>query len=160
MRLVIFGSVCTSTHVGGVAALRRCGVAALRPFFSQSFPDSRADNLRSRGLFCFPAGAFCGSGTVFRQPDGVFPHTNGGVSGTNVELDFNLDEHTGLWIESQRQGEPAFTALATDAASPYRNNRPLKTPGQPEWRDYRACWWDNDTATMAFGPVQRVLVTG
>lgn len=94
------------------------------------------------------------------------PHTDppvlakGAVSGTNVELDFTLYEHTGIWIESQRQGEPAFTPLATDTASPYVDNRPLKTPGQPEWRDYRACWWDSDTATLAFGPVLRVIVGG
>ncbi len=86
--------------------------------------------------------------------------TLGGVSGTNVELDFTLHEHTGIWLESQRQGDPAFAFLATDTASPYLDNRPLKTPGQPEWRDYRACWWDNDTATLAFGPVLRVIVGG
>jgi hypothetical protein len=40
------------------------------------------------------------------------------------------------------------------------HTRPVKAPGQAEWRDYRACWWDNDTASMAFGPVLRVLVSG
>ena len=60
----------------------------------------------------------------------------------------------------ERHGHPAFAFLATDTASPYLDNRPLKTPGQPEWRDYRACWWDNDTATLAFGPVLRVIMGG
>lgn len=93
-------------------------------------------------------------------------HTNppalaaGDVAQNSVELDFNLYEHDGIWIESQRQGETAFSFLATDTGSPYVDNRPVKTPGQAEWRDYRACWWDNDTATMAFGPVLRVLVNG
>jgi hypothetical protein len=36
------------------------------------------------------------------------------------------------------------------------DNRPVKTPGQPEWRDYR----DNDTASMQFGPVTRAIVGG
>jgi hypothetical protein len=58
------------------------------------------------------------------------------------------------------QGETAFSFLATDTASPYIDNRPVKTAGQAEWRDYRACWWDNDTATKQFGPVLRVLVNG
>ena len=86
--------------------------------------------------------------------------SQGAVAQNSAELDFNLYEHTGLWIESQRQGETAFTFLATDTASPYIDNRPVKTPGQAEWRDYRACWWDSDTASMAFGPVLRVLVNG
>jgi hypothetical protein len=63
-------------------------------------------------------------------------------------------------IESQRQAESGFVFLATDTASPYEDNRPVKTPGRAEWRDYRACWWDSDTASMAFGPVLRVLVNG
>ena len=84
----------------------------------------------------------------------------GAVGATSVELGFTLYEHTGLWIECQRQGDAGFTPLATDTASPYVDNRPLKTPGQPEWRDYRACWWDNDTPTLAFGQVLRVIIGG
>jgi hypothetical protein len=84
----------------------------------------------------------------------------GAVAQNNVELTFNLYEHTGVYIESQRQGDSAFSYLATDTGSPYNDTRPVKTPGQAEWRDYRACWWDNDTASMAFGPVVRVLVNG
>ena len=63
-----------------------------------------------------------------------------------------------IWIESQRQGENAFSFLATDTGSPYVDNRAVKTTGQAEWRDYRACWWDNDTATLVFGPTLRVVV--
>jgi len=40
------------------------------------------------------------------------------------------------------------------------DNRPVKMAGQAEWRDYRACWWDGDVASYAFGPVLRVLVNG
>lgn len=89
------------------------------------------------------------------------PALNAGtVAQNSVELTFNLYEHDGLWLESQRQGETGFTFLATDTGSPYVDNRPVKTPGQAEWRDYRACWWDADKATMDFGPVLRVLVNG
>ena len=78
----------------------------------------------------------------------------------SVELDFNLYEHDGVWIESQRQGEGGFAFLSTDTGSPYVDNRPVKMAGQAEWRDYRACWWDGDVASYAFGPVLRVLVNG
>ena len=86
--------------------------------------------------------------------------SQGAVAQNSAELDFTLYEHTGVWIQSQVQGEPGFTFLSADTGSPYIDNRPVKTPGQAEWRDYRACWWDADTASMAFGPVLRVLVNG
>ena len=44
--------------------------------------------------------------------------------------------------------------LATDSSSPYNDTRPV------EWHDYLACWYDNDTASLAYGPVVRVLVQG
>ena len=86
--------------------------------------------------------------------------TAGPVAQNSVELDFTLYEHDGVWIESQRQGEGGFTFLSTDTGSPYVDNRPVKVAGQAEWRDYRACWWDGDVASYAFGPVLRVLVNG
>ena len=100
--------------------------------------------------------------TIPSQSKNTSAHVARGASERRrgAEPDFTLYEHTGVWIECQRQGESAFAALATDTASPYVDNRPLKTPGQPEWRDYRACWWDNDTPTMSFGPVLRVIVGG
>lgn len=82
------------------------------------------------------------------------------VAQNNVELGFTLYEHDGVWTESQRQGDAAFAFLAIDTAAPYNDTRPVKVAGQAEWRDYRACWWDNDAASMDFGPVLRVLVQG
>ena len=93
-------------------------------------------------------------------------HTNppslneGTVAQNNVELTFALYEHDGVYIESQRQGDAEFSFLATDTSNPYNDTRPVKAAGQAEWRDYRACWWDSDVASMAFGPVLRVLVQG
>lgn len=84
----------------------------------------------------------------------------GDVAQNSVELDATFYEHAGVYIESQRQGEPGFVFLAVETSSPYVDTRPVKTAGQAEWRDYRACWWDNDTASMNFGPVLRVLVNG
>ena len=57
-------------------------------------------------------------------------------------------------------GGAAFAFLATDTASPYHDTRPVKVPGTAEWRDYRACWWDSDTPSIAFGPVLRVVAQG
>lgn len=83
------------------------------------------------------------------------------VAQNRVDLGFVLHEHDGVWIESQRQGDTGgFTPLGTDTASPYVDTRTVKVPGTPEWRDYRACWWDDATPTMNFGPVLRVLVNG
>ena len=40
------------------------------------------------------------------------------------------------------------------------DRRPVKVPGPTERRDYRACWWNNSTPSMQFGPVLRVVVNG
>ena len=84
----------------------------------------------------------------------------GNVAQNSVEILTTFYEHAGASLESLRQGETVFSFLAIMTSSPYTDTRPVKTPGQAEWRDYRACWWDNDTASMQFGPVLRVLVNG
>ncbi len=87
--------------------------------------------------------------------------TENAVAQNRVELGFVLHEHDGVAIESQRQGDAGgFSPLGNDTNSPYVDSRPVKVPGTPEWRDYRACWWDNSTPTMQFGPVLRVIVNG
>ena len=43
---------------------------------------------------------------------------------------------------------------------PHNDTRPVKVPSQPKCREYRACWWDHSTPSMAFGPVLRVIVNG
>lgn len=78
----------------------------------------------------------------------------------SVEPLFTLWEHDGVWIEGQVQGDSGFTFLATDTGSPYLDTRSVKNAGHAEWRDYRACWWDNDKPIVQFGPVLRVLVNG
>ena len=97
------------------------------------------------------------SGSAHTDP----PTLNGAVTGANtVRLTFALFEHVGVWIESMVQGETSFSHLATDTASPYEDTRALKVAGQAEWRDYRACWWDDSTASHNFGPTIRVAVGG
>ncbi len=82
------------------------------------------------------------------------------MGNNNVQLAFALYEHDGVSIQSQVQCESGFSNLATDSSSPYNDTRPVKVAGQAEWRDYRACWYDNDTASLDYGPVIRVLVQG
>ena len=84
----------------------------------------------------------------------------GKIAQNSVEICTNFYEHTGTYNESMRQGDAGFSFLAVVTTSPYVDARPVKTPGQAEWRDYRSCWWDNNTASYAFGPVLRVLVNG
>jgi hypothetical protein len=67
-------------------------------------------------------------GAAAQQHSDLPPLARGGVSGTNVELDFNLYEHTGIWVECQRQGDPAFAFLAGDTASPYVEQPPAEDP--------------------------------
>ena len=86
--------------------------------------------------------------------------TQGTLAQNSAELRFVLHEHDGVWIESQRQGDAGFSPSGSDTASPWTDTRPVKVPGTPEWRDYRACWWDNSTPSMQFGPVLRVIVNG
>lgn len=75
-----------------------------------------------------------------------------------VEMNFSRWEHDGVWIESRRQGAEVWAYLAIDTARPFKDERP-NLPGQAsEWREYRACWWDDATPTLAFGPVLRVNV--
>jgi hypothetical protein len=69
--------------------------------------------------------------------------TQGKLALNHVELLFTHYEHDGMWIECQRQGDAGFTSVGSDTASPWTDTRTVKTPGTPEWRDYRACWWDN-----------------
>ena len=56
--------------------------------------------------------------------------------------------------------EFGFSALGSSTGSHFVDTRPVKVPGQPEWRDYRICWWDHSTPSMVFGPVLRVIVNG
>ncbi len=74
-------------------------------------------------------------------------------------LTFSVWEPAGIWLQSRRQGAEAWEFLAIDTARPFRDERP-NLPGAPaEWREYRACWWDQDTPSNAFGPALRVTVS-
>ncbi len=102
-------------------------------------------------------GVIGAAATTHTDPPGL---TQGKLALNSVELLFTLYEHDGVWIECQRQGDAGFSSVGSDTASPWTDTRPVKVPGTPEWRDYRACWWDHSTPSMQFGPVLRVIVNG
>lgn len=71
--------------------------------------------------------------------------TQGDLALNRVELGFVLHEHDGVWIQCLRAGDAGYSDVGSDTGSPWVDTRPVKAPGTPEWRDYRACWWDNST---------------
>ena len=79
-----------------------------------------------------------------RQPDiSGTDHTGGAV-----EIGFNKLTSDGVNIYSKREGDADFVFLACgaevgrrrarDTQTPYLDNRPLKVPGKPEIREYKA----------------------
>ena len=51
-----------------------------------------------------------------------------------VEIDFNKIDAEGVHIYGQRDGESAFTLLASETHAAYLDNRPLLAAGKPETR--------------------------
>jgi hypothetical protein len=68
------------------------------------------------------------------------------VSPDGVKLTFKKLGHKGIYLESCRQGHASWEFLAIDIESPYLDTRPNLTPGQAEWREYRARYWDGTPA--------------
>lgn len=85
--------------------------------------------------------------------------TEDGLALNRVDLGFVLHEHDGVWVQCQRAGDAGY-GCGQRHRLPWVDTRLVKVAGTPEWRDYRACWWDNSTPTMQFGPVLRVIVNG
>ncbi len=54
----------------------------------------------------------------------------------HVEIKFSKEKTDGINIYSRLKGEANWTYLALDTSSPYIDNRPLRTPGTPEVREY------------------------
>ena len=61
-----------------------------------------------------------------------------------VRLTFAMRGHDQLEIQSKRGAELDFSLLAYDTNSPYLDARTALTPGQPEVRQYRARYRDDD----------------
>jgi hypothetical protein len=76
------------------------------------------------------------------EPTSAAPVLNITVGPDGVTLKFVKKGHMGVYIEGRRQGAESWVFLAIDTESPYHDTRPNLTPGQAEWREYRARYWD------------------
>ena len=70
----------------------------------------------------------------------------GGVA----ELTFSKSISDGVDIYSKRGTETVMTFLARDTSSPYVDNRPLLAAGQPELREYKCIYIQNDAQIGLF----------
>lgn len=75
-----------------------------------------------------------------------------------VNVYFKKLGHYGLLLESRvlPDGEWGFVNICTD--SPYLDERPLRVPGQPEMREYRARFWDRGEANGDWSDIPRIVV--
>ena len=64
------------------------------------------------------------------------------ISPDGVRITFFKHGHKGIYLESRRQGHETWEFLGIDIESPYLDSRANLTPGQSEWREYRARYWD------------------
>jgi hypothetical protein len=58
-----------------------------------------------------------------------------------VQIGFNKMDAEGVHIYGMRDGDAAFTLLASETHSPYVDNRPLLAAGKPETRQYKAVFF-------------------
>ena len=70
-----------------------------------------------------------------------------------VKITFVKAGHDGVDVESQRAAETAWSYLAFDGFSPYIDNRPPLSVGQPEERRYRLRYRDNDLPVGEYSDV-------
>lgn len=76
-----------------------------------------------------------------------------------VNMTFYKYSHQGVHIESRRGAGGAWEFLAIDTESPYLDDRPLLTAGQPEVREFRMRFWDKGTPNGDWTDVQKVTVS-
>ena len=89
------------------------------------------------------------------KPDG----TAEALPNHEVRITFVKGAHDGVDVESQRAAETAWTHLAFDGFSPYVDNRPPLSPGQPEERRYRLRYRDNDVPVGEYSDVYVVTTS-
>lgn len=75
----------------------------------------------------------------------------------SVTLGWNKSGWTGVKMQGRTEGG-GWTDLGVDLYSPFADTRPLATPGQPETREYRACYIDGDTPLAGYSQVVEVTV--
>lgn len=74
-----------------------------------------------------------------------------------MQIDFTKHGHEGVWIESRRGNGP-WELLGADTEKPYVDASALLVAGQPETREYRLRWYDDDAPHGDWSPVQKVII--
>lgn len=77
------------------------------------------------------------------------------LSGGKPVVAFSKEKSNGVKLYDKRSGDAVFSFLAIDTHSPYHDNRPNKTAGTPETREYYAFYIDN--TDEAFGLASDVV---
>ena len=90
-------------------------------------------------------------------PDFSLAVEDGAGSCQCVRVNFKKYGHEGVVIWSRR-GAGAWEKLDKDTRTPFMDERPLLVPGQPEVREYRLQFFDDDV-TGNFTPVQSATVS-
>lgn len=75
-----------------------------------------------------------------------------------VELSFAMRGHDQMEIQSRRPGETNFSILVFDTNSPYVDGRDPLVPGQPELREYRIRFVDDNSPTGEWSDVVSITV--
>ncbi len=75
-----------------------------------------------------------------------------------VKVRFKKHGHKGVVVFCRR-GNGDWEMLGIDLVSPYDDERPMLNPLQPEVREYRLQFYDDDGPNGSFSPVQRVTVS-
>jgi len=74
-----------------------------------------------------------------------------------VRVRFKKHGHKGVVVFCRR-GNGEWEMLGIDLASPYMDERPLLNAAQPEIREYRLQYYDNDGPNGEMSPVQKITV--
>ena len=80
------------------------------------------------------------------------------LGGYQVQLDFSMKRHDQMEIQSRRPGETEFSQIAFDTSAPYIDGRPPLVPGQPELREFRIRFFDDNLPTGEFSDVLSISV--
>ena len=73
---------------------------------------------------------------------------------------FRKAGHQGVIVECRRGAETAFTRVAVRTRSPFKDERPVLVPGQPELRTYRLQFFDADEPVGQLSALQEVVLPG
>jgi hypothetical protein len=106
---------------------------------------ARADRMKAHPNYTQAIGEDCRIVSPVAPPPPSQPTLKAqALTSFEVRLQFAMLGHAQLEIVSRRAGETDFSLLTFDTNSPYLDARPPLVAGQPEIREYRARFRDND----------------